>query len=164
MGERNELFQRTGPVWRQVIYLAWPVLAQQAQLFCVGVYDRFLAGNNVPADPSQHVAYQAAQTNAHYLAWFISSYTILVSVGSTALVARFVGANDRANAIRATHQSIMLAIALGTLGSVLGLIFIPEVIGLLGLAGDAAKFAVSFLRPLLGLLVFQVLEAAGVAC
>src|SRR5205823_3391203 len=112
----------------------------------------------------RQVSYQAAQTNAHYLAWFISSYTILVSVGSTALVARFVGAGDRASAVRATHQSILLAVILGTLGSVVGLIFVPDLIRLLGLGGEAATFAVSFLRPLLGLLVFQVLEAAGVAC
>lgn len=164
MGERDALFHRTGPIWRQVLFLAWPVLAQQALLFSVNIYDGFLAGQNVPADPGQHVPYQAAQTNAHYLAWFISSYTILVSVGSTALVARFVGAGDRASAVRATHQSILLAIILGTLGCVVGLIFVPDLIRLLGLGGDAATFAVSFLRPLLGLLVFQVLEAAGVAC
>lgn len=158
------MIQRSGPIWRQALSLAWPVLAQQALLFSVTIYDGFLAGQNVPADPAKHVPYQAAQTNAHYLAWFISSYTILVSVGSTALVARFVGAGDRDSAVRVTHQSILLALALGTLGSVVGLVFVPDLIRVLGLGGDAATFAVSFLRPLLGLLVFQVLEAAGVAC
>src|SRR5262245_24137710 len=38
---------------------------------------------------ARQVAYQAAQTTANYLAWFITSYIVLVSVGSTALVARF---------------------------------------------------------------------------
>src|SRR4051812_23313565 len=41
---------------------------------------------------ARHVAYQAAQTTANYLMWFVTSYTVLVSVGSTALVARFIGA------------------------------------------------------------------------
>src|SRR5207249_1213339 len=41
---------------------------------------------------AQRSAYQSAQTTALYLVWFLSSYIILVSVGSTALVARFVGA------------------------------------------------------------------------
>src|SRR5947208_952617 len=63
-------------------------------------------------DGARHAAYQSAQTTANYLAWFINSYTVLVSVGSTALVARFVGAGDRAAAIRVTNQSILLAVAL----------------------------------------------------
>jgi putative MATE family efflux protein len=152
------------PTWRQVLHLAWPVLAQQALIFSVGIYDRFLAGNNEPADLSQHVAYQAAQGNISYLTWFISSYTVLVSVGSTALVARFVGARDFASANRTIHQSILLAVVLGVIGGMLGLIAAGPVIHALGLRDDAARFAVDFLRPLLGLLVFQVLETAGIAC
>ena len=153
------------PAWRQVIYLAWPVLAQQALIFSTGIYDRFLAGNNVPPDPAQHVAYQAAQGNIIYLTWFISSYTVLVSVGSTALVARFTGARQHASANAAVHQSILLAIILGSAASVAGLFSAGPVIHhLLGLQGNAGDFAIDFLRPLLGMLVFQVLEAAGVAC
>jgi len=152
------------PAWKQVLYLAWPVLAQQALIFSVGVYDRFLAGNNPPADVNEHVAYQAAQGNISYLVWFISSYTVLVSVGSTALMARFVGAGNHAMANRTLHQSIILAIVLGLIGGVGGLLGAGPVIRLLGLDGASAAFAIEFLRPLLGLLIFQVLEQAGIHC
>src|SRR5262245_42841711 len=153
------------PVWKQLLHLAWPVLTQQALLFAVSVCDSYLVGNNPPEDPTQHVAFQAAQTNAHYLAWFISSYTVIVSVGSTALVARFTGARDHQSANTSLHQSVLLAVILGTLGSVCGLLGVEFVVRrLLGLGGDAAPAAIKFLRPLLGLLVFQVLEQAGVAC
>jgi putative MATE family efflux protein len=153
------------PVWKQLLHLAWPVLAQQALLFAVSAYDSYLVGNNPPADPSKHIAFQAAQTNAHYLAWFISSYTVIVSVGSTALVARFTGARDHQSANTSLHQSVLLAIILGTLGSLCGLLSVRMVVrDLLGLGGEAAPAAIQFLRPLVGLLVFQVLEQAGVAC
>jgi len=79
----------------------------------VGLSDRYLAGHFHPPDESLQVSYQAAQTTANYLAWFIVSYTVLVSVGSTALVARFVGAGNRSLATRTTHQSILLAIVFG---------------------------------------------------
>jgi putative MATE family efflux protein len=151
-------------VWRQVLYLTWPVLAQQALLFTVNIYDRFLAGNNEPADISQHVAYQAAQTQISYLAWGITSYTVLVSVGSTALVARFVGARDYHLANRTLHQSVLLAVLLGLAGGVLGLVFANDAVNLLGLSGSEATITVEFIRPLLAMLVFQVLELAGVAC
>jgi putative MATE family efflux protein len=159
-----ELVPDPRPVWRQVIHLAWPVLAQQALIFSVGIYDSYLAGNNVPADITKHVAYQAAQGNISYLTWFLSSYTVLVSVGSTALVARYVGARNWGMAHRVVQQSILLAVILGLAGGALGWLAAPTVMQWLGLTGDAGQFAVDFLRPLLALLAFQVLEQAGIHC
>jgi putative MATE family efflux protein len=150
--------------WRVVLTLALPVLGQQLLMLLVTLSDRLLAGRFQPAAPEQQAAYQAAQTTANYLAWFITSYMILVSVGSTALVARLIGAGDWTNAVRATHQSLLLAVVLGLAGSVLGLAGIETLIDVLQLRGDAAAFAVEYLRPLFYLLVFQVIETAGIAC
>lgn len=114
---------------------------------------------------ARQAAYQSAQTTASYLAWFIISYTVLVSVGSTALVARFTGAGDRALARHVSNQSIVLAVILGLLGTVVGLAGgVDGMVHLLKLRGDAAQFAVDYLRPLFLLLVFQVVQAAGIAC
>lgn len=113
---------------------------------------------------ARHIAYQAAQTMAIYLSWLIASYTVLVSVGSTALVARFVGAGNGRGAIAVTNQSILLAIGFGLVGTVAGLIGINGLVGLLQLRGPAADFAGEYLRPLILLLVFQVIESAGIAC
>ena len=113
---------------------------------------------------SQHIAYQSAQTMAIYLGWMISSFTVLVSVGSTALVARFIGAGDHDAAVEVTNQSIVLAVALGLLGTVVGLCSLDRFIALMQLRGPAAQFAALYMRPLLWLLVFQVVESAGLAC
>jgi putative MATE family efflux protein len=113
---------------------------------------------------ARHVSYQAAQTTAIYLSWLITSYTVLVSVGGTALVARFVGAGDRKQAVRVTNQSIILASGLGLAGALAGLAGLNSFVSLLGLHGDAGAFAVEYLRPFMILLVFQVIESAGLAC
>src|SRR4051795_4091885 len=97
------------PSWRLVITLALPALAQQGLHFIVLMSDRFLAG--LIGESSV----QAAQTTAHYMAWFITCYNVLVTVGSTALVARCIGAGERRLAIEVTHQSILLALFLGLL-------------------------------------------------
>jgi putative MATE family efflux protein len=170
------------PLWRTVVLLALPVLAQQFLVLAVNLSDRFLTGRFADAtgaevydawDPdsyfahqarAQQVAYQSAQTTANYLAWFISSYTVLVSVGSTALVARFVGAGQRDSAIHATNQSLLLAAIAGMFGTAVGLVGLRILITVLGLQGDAAVFAVEYLTPLVALLVFQVVESAGIAC
>jgi putative MATE family efflux protein len=145
--------------WRVVLGLAWPVLCQQSLVLAVNLSDRLLAGRFEP-----DVAYQSAQTTANYLAWLLTSYTVFVTVGSTALVARFVGAGDRKSAIHVTNQALLLAVLLGLLGTAGGLAGVDRAVWLLGLRGLTADFAVVYLRPLLVLLVFQVVELAGIAC
>jgi putative MATE family efflux protein len=152
------------PHWRIVVRLAWPVLIQQFLIQSVSLYDQFLAGNNIPTDSSKHATYQAAQTTANYVAWFLSSCTSLVAVGGTALVARFVGAGNREGAVRATNQSILLAVLFGLVSTPFVLAILPGGIGLLGLTGDAADAATHFLRPILTLLTCQLVTQAGIAC
>jgi putative MATE family efflux protein len=152
------------PSWRLLVTLALPVLGQQALVQVVYVSDRFLAGH-LQVAPGQQAAFLAAQTTAHYLAWFITCYSILVSVGSTALVARFTGAGDRALAVRVTHQALLLAIALGLAGTAFGLLGgIRWLVETLQLRGAAADFAADYLWPLFALLTFQIVETAGIAC
>jgi putative MATE family efflux protein len=147
-----------------VLTLAVPALLQQMLVLIVSLSDRWLAGHAHAPDPDEQIALQAAQTTANYLAWFISSYTVLISVGSTALVAHAIGAGDRRSAIHATNQSYLLAIVLGLGGSLIALLGLPTLIELLQLHGATAGFAIAYLQPLFALLVFQVIEAAGIAC
>jgi putative MATE family efflux protein len=155
------------PTWRVVVLLAVPVFLQQMLLLTVQLSDRFFAGHLheiAPQTIGDPAAYQAAHTTANYLSWVVSSYIVFVGVGSTALVARFTGAGDRALAIHTTNQSIVLATFLGLLGSVAGWIFRHEIVALLQLEGDAAAFAAAYLAPMFLLMAFQMIEAAVIAC
>jgi putative MATE family efflux protein len=89
---------------------------------------------------------------------------VIVGAGGTALVARFIGAGDRKSAIAATNHSLLIAITLGIVGTIAGLIGTDAIVWLLQLRGTAAGYAASYLRPLFLLLVFQVVETAGIAC
>jgi putative MATE family efflux protein len=150
------------PTWRVVLRLALPVLAQQFLVLLVTLSDRWLAGHlqEGAADPA---AFQAAQTTANYLAWCISSYIVLVSVGSTALVARFTGAADHAGAVHTTNQSILLAALLGIVGGALGFTF-RQLVTVFQLEGDTAAFAADYLGPMFLFLPLQMIEQAGIAC
>jgi putative MATE family efflux protein len=152
------------PTWYLVLVLAVPALLQQMLVLAVSLSDRWLAGHAHAPDPDEQIALQAAQTTANYLAWFISSYTVLVGVGSTALVARCVGAGDRRAAIHVTNQALLLAVVLGLAGSLLALLGLPSLVRALQLHGEVARLTVAYLQPLFALLVFQVIEAAGIAC
>ncbi len=152
------------PLWRAVLALALPALAQQYLHLLVGLSDQFLADHFRLPDGTDRRAYLSALTTAGYLYWFVSSYTVLVGVGATALVARFVGAADRPLAQRATGQAVFLAVAFGLLGSVAGGFGLPTLVAALRLVGDAAEYCTRFLFPLAVLLPFQITESACVAC
>jgi Na+-driven multidrug efflux pump len=154
----------SGSLWRQVLRLALPALAQQYLHLLVQLSDQFLAGWFPLPDGADRARYLSALNTAGYLYWFVSSYTVLVSVGSTALVARFVGAGERGSANRAAGQSVLLAVALGGAGAVAGLVGLPALIAALDLTGGSARACVAFLTPLAALLPFQVTESACAAC
>lgn len=154
----------SGPLWRQVLALALPALAQQYLHLVVQLSDQYLAGEFKLPDPQQRTGYLSALNTAGYLYWFVTSYTVLVSVGSTALVARFVGAGDWALAKHATGQAVVLAVVFGVAGAAAALIGLPDLIDALRLRGAAARVCVEFLTPLAALLAFQVTESACAAC
>lgn len=151
------------PTWQLVLVLTWPVLLQMMLIFLVSLSDSLLAGRFVP-EKGDHVAAQSAQTTATYLTWLLSNYVALVSVGSTALVSRFVGAGDRNLAIRTTNQAMVLALFFGGIGTVIGLTTTTPLVRLLGLREDEISFAVSYLQPLFLALTFQIIAQGGIAC
>ncbi len=152
------------PLWRQVLALALPALAQQYLHLVVQLSDQFLAGRFELPNPAARVGYLSALNTAGYLYWFVSSYTVLVSVGSTALVARFVGAKDWPMAKHATGQAVLLAVVIGVVGSIAAVVGLPGLIDALNLKGDAGRVCVEFLMPLAALLAFQITESACAAC
>jgi putative MATE family efflux protein len=145
-------------MWRLVLALALPALAQQYLHLLVQLSDQYLVGL------IGRETYLAAFTTAGYLYWFVSSYTVLVSVGSTALVARFVGAGDWRGACHAIGQSVLLALGFGLVGTVAALLGLPALVEALRLTGDTAALCVTFLTPLAILLPLQITESALVAC
>ncbi len=158
------VIDRPMPLWRMVLLLAVPWWTQQFLHLAVSLFDALLAGRFLDVSGEQNIALQAAQTTGNYLSWFITNYAVLVSAGSTALVAWFVGAKDRAGAVRATNQSLLLALVFGVAGAAAGLIWTPELVGLLQLDREAGPHAVAYLLPTFIGLPLQVVEAVAIAC
>lgn len=152
------------PVWVQVLVLTWPVLIQQWLIISVMLFDRILAGRFQDVTAEEQLASQAAQTTANYLSWLISCFSVLVSAGATALVARLTGAGEHDRAVHATNQALTLAVVLGVVGTLLGMAGLPTLVNLLHLEGIAARDALAYLTPLVLFLTFQIVESAGIAC
>jgi putative MATE family efflux protein len=144
-------------MWRLVLFLALPALAHQYLIFFIQQYDQFLARTFTPS-------HQAALTTANYLYWLISSYSVVVSAGATAVVGRFVGGKNWPMAHRATGQVILLAAAFGLLGVTAGFLGLDALVNVMQLSVGAGPIAAEYLRPLFAVLVLQMIETAGIAC
>ena len=142
----------------QVLWLAAPVLVEQALLYLVGLSDTILAARYLTEEQL------AAITVSTYLLWFLGSLMTVVSVGATALVARLTGAGDSREANRITQQAVSLALILGLVVVVAGELGADALIGAMNLEGPAARDATRFIRVFLLTIPLGAIMTAGIAC
>jgi putative MATE family efflux protein len=97
-----------GPIGPSVLKLAIPSVATMLLQTLNGYLDRFFVGH-LETGPEA----QTALTFSNSLMFFLMSAAMAISVGTTALVARSIGAgNKEKEAEKATEQSFMLALIL----------------------------------------------------
>ncbi|MCG3132144.1 MAG: putative FMN/FAD exporter YeeO [Phycisphaerae bacterium] len=146
-----------GNLRRTMLALAFPVLAEQLLNSCVGMFDVFLAGR------ISTIATNAIGISA-YTSWFATLLFSLVAVGTTALVARCVGARDFTGADRVCNQSISLAVATGVVVSCLLYFLAPHFAAWQNMTGEAGRIATDYLRyDALGYTAMSVTLATGAA-
>lgn len=143
---------------RQVLWLAGPVLVEQVLLYLVGLSDTILTGRLLAVDQL------AAVTVASYLMWTLSSLLMVVSAGSTALVARRIGGGRHDQAKAFTQQSVLMAWIVGLTLMFAGTAVAPWLVHSMNLRGTAADEAVGYMRIVLLATPLLASQAVGVAC
>lgn len=144
---------------RPVLRLTMPVLAEQVLHLLVGFTDMWLTGNLLTDD-----AYIAAMSLMMYTLWLIANLFAFVSLGATAMTARFVGAGDQPLANRVMNQSITAGVLWTALLMVGTLPLADAYIRYMGLSGLAASAARQYLLIELSVLPAVMVERVGIAC
>jgi putative MATE family efflux protein len=156
--ELSDLPETSRGMLRRVLGLSGPVIVEQGLLYLVGLSDTLVAGRYLAED------HLAGVTVSSYLLWVVGSLLTIVSVGSTALVARLTGAGDRAGASRVTQGAIALALALGTAIGIGGGLAAPWIVRAMNMEGLPAEAAALFLRIVLLVTPLLACTSAGIAC
>jgi putative MATE family efflux protein len=126
-------------VRRQVLTLAWPAVVEQMLNMSVGLADTYIVGHlGAPALAAVGLSVQSLN-----ILWSLFS---AIGVGSTALVARHIGARDEETANRAAQQSVLIALAVGLVGTLALWIGAPTFLTLLGAAPDVVVLGTGYLR------------------
>lgn len=130
-----------GPLHRPLIRLALPMLG--AFLFQLGFnwVDTFFVAQ-LGAESL------AAVGSSMFVLWSMMAVIELVSVGTLALVARSVGAKRRDEAGAVAVTGGVMALAIAVVGGLLSPLFLPLIVGVMGLDAVPAELAVDYLQVL----------------
>src|SRR5512136_1555860 len=108
---------RTDPALaRRVLTLAWPAVIEQTLAMMISLVDFYIVGHLGAA------ALDGVGLGGQMLS-LTSSFLGAVGVGSTALVARHIGAQEQGHATRIAQQSIIIAAVIGLLMASVGFVF-----------------------------------------
>lgn len=139
--EASELIT-SGHIGKAVWYLAWPTAVNTIIQTLYSVINRVFLGHS-----SNHVSAtdQLAAVGAGG-ALLMIQFAIMfgLSVGTSALVARFLGAENYKDADEATRQSIILSILFGILTMIPLIIYARPLVILLGAHGKVISLAASY--------------------
>jgi len=142
---------------REVIALAMPAMGEQLLSMVVGIVHTFLVGH-LGAAPLAAVG--LAQQ------WVMMAVTLFsaTGTGATAMIARFVGAQEPENVDRVLRQAVLMAAGLGLVAAVLGVSLARPAVLLLGAPADVVDFSTDYLRVATSVLFFSFLMFIGNAC
>lgn len=144
-----------------MLRIALPALAEEFLVLMVTWTDWLLAGRYFFEDGD---ATKAAMGLMDYLMWLIPSMFAVVAIGATALIARWIGAQDLESARRVVNQAFLVA-GVFAAGLTWGIWQWSEsFIELMQLQGDAADYALEYLRIITPLIPLIMCSQIGAAC
>ncbi len=141
-------------VRQDVLRLALPAMGEQMLSMMVGIVDTFLVG---------HLG--AAPLAAVGLAnqWVFMATTLFgaIATGSTALIARFIGARDPEQADQVLRQSVLLGALIGLVATILGVSLARPAVTVLGAQEDVVLLSRDYLRVVASIFFFSTLMFIG---
>ncbi len=124
---------------RTILELAWPAILGNLMQTVVNMVDLIMVGR-------LGAAAVAAVGLGGQMQWFLNALMIAISVGTTALVARFIGARQRKDAEHVLVQSIILVLLLASFLTVFWYIFAEKALLLIGASEEVAELGSTYIR------------------
>jgi len=132
------------PIGRAVVLLAVPMVLEMCMESVFAVADIFFVGHLRLTDAISTVGFTES------LMTIIYAIAIGLSVGAAATVARRTGERDADGAARAAVQSIIMGLAVGAVVGVVGVVFAPRLLRMMGADEGVVSTGTSFARVMIG--------------
>jgi putative MATE family efflux protein len=138
-----------GSIVQNMLLLSWPMIVL-GLLYTVNLVFELIWVGQLGA------ASIAGVGIAGFIVMLVGTVKSGISAGERAMVARFIGAGDIAQANRVAGQAFVISLAYGVLTALVGILFTEQIFGLFGLETDALAEGTAYLRIVL---TFWVTEA-----
>jgi len=139
----SHLDYTTAPIGRAVILLAVPMVLEMMMESIFAVADIFFVGRLGP---------DAVATVGFTESLMVTVYALAVgiSIGASATVARRIGEKDPERAAGAAVQAIILGIGVAVLLAAIGVLFGPQLVGVMGASDSVLATGSVYARVMLG--------------
>ena len=139
---------------QDVFRLALPAMGEQMLSMMVGIVDTYLVGH-LGAAPL------AAVGLANQWVMVAAMLFGAIATGATALIARFVGAREKAQANEVLRQSMLLGVGIGAVATLLGSTLAEPAVRLLGAEEEVVALSTAYLRIVASIFFFSTLMFIG---
>ncbi len=159
---KEEILEKELSTRKIILKLAWPVIIEQSLATITQIVDMMMVGR-----------LGAAQVTAIGLTiqplLFAHALAAALSVGTTALVARFTGRGEESKCGRVLQQSLLFSLLVGSVGGTFFYFFASNVMSIMGAEPQVVTLGTSYFRYLvpgfifmmLGFMVTAALRGAG---
>jgi putative MATE family efflux protein len=144
----------------ELLWLSLPVMAEHVLHMIVGLTDTWLA-NHLPTGAA---AATAAIGTIAYVTWFMGLMVAAIGTGSTAIIARAIGARHRSLANSVCGQSVSAGIVSGIVIGALVFMLAEPIVRLTGLGNEAQGYALTYLKLLALSMPFATVMFVANAC
>lgn len=141
----EEVDYTSGSIRLSVVLLAIPMMLEMMMESVFALVDLYFVGH---LKDSSFAIQTVGLTES--LLTIIYSLAIGISMAATAVVARRIGEKDPVAAAKAGMQAILIAVAINTAISVLGVYFGTDLLLLMGASPEAAAHGTPFIRIMMG--------------
>ena len=147
-----------GTIWRQIFLFSIPLILGNLLQQMYNTVDSIIVGNFVGSNAL------AAVGSSTSLICLLIAFSMGASAGAGVIVSQFYGAGDENGVQRSAHTALMLALILGIVLTIAGIVFSPAILRWMRTPEEVMNQSVLYLRIYSYGLVFNVIYnmAAGI--
>ena len=144
-----------GVIWKQILLFFFPILFGSFFQQLYNTVDTIIVGRALGTEALASVGASSSILNLVY------GFFTGISSGATVILSQYYGAGDRSGVKKALHTSVALALALGLAIALIGILFAPRILVMIGTPENCIEGAVVYCRFIFGGAIASMLYNMG---
>ncbi len=139
-----------GSIWKKILFFSIPLILGNLFQQLYNTVDSIIVGNYIGSEALAAVGSSGSLIN------LLIGFCIGASAGAGVVIAQFYGAQDREGVRKAVHTTIAIAIAAGSVLTVVGIVATPILLKAMGTPQEVFDQASIYLKVYFGGILFSV--------